>query len=132
MINYVHCHIGQLPPDYLIDSFRSIDNVDPDARIIFVTDQDIEIDGVEVLQANNIASEQTLRVMDMSLFKNDSNQLWRRSIFRVFLVRDSMKHLNLESCYHFDSDVLMFQSSDTFKHLINNSDGLTITYHTEN
>ena len=34
MINYVHCHIGQLPPDYLIDSFRTIDRVDPDARII--------------------------------------------------------------------------------------------------
>jgi len=131
MISYVHCHIGQLPPDYLIDSFRSIDNVDPEARIVFVTDQDVEIDGVEVLQVNAIASEQTLRVMDMSLFKNDPNQLWRRSIFRVFLVRDAMKHLNLESCYHFDSDVLMFQSSNTFGHLINNSDGLTITYHTE-
>ena len=45
MISYVHCHIGQLPPDYLIDSFRTIDKVDPESRIIFVTDQDVEIEG---------------------------------------------------------------------------------------
>ena len=131
MINYVHCHIGQLPPDYLIDSFRSIDNVDPDARVIFVTDQDVEIDGVEVLKVDSIASEQTLRVMNMRLFADDPNQLWRTSIFRVFLVRDAMRHLNIESCYHFDSDVLMFQSSSKFEHLINDFDGLYITYHNQ-
>jgi hypothetical protein len=131
MINYVHCHIGQMPPDYLIDSFESIYNVDPEARIIFITDQDIEIDGAEVLQVNDIACDQTLKTMDMSLFRNDSNQLWRTSIFRVFLVRDAMKYLNLEYCYHFDSDVLMFQSSKVFEHLINDFDGLYITYHNE-
>lgn len=131
MINYIHCHIGQLPPDYLIDSFKTIDSVDPDARIIFVTDQDIEIDDVEVLQVNSIASEQTLKTMDMSLFENEPNQLWRTSIFRFFLVRDAMKHLNLESCYHFDSDVLMFQSSKEFEHLIDDFDGLYITCHNE-
>lgn len=131
MINYVHCHIGQLPPDYLIDSFRSIDIVDPDARIIFITDQDVEIDGVEVLQVSDISCEQTRRTMDMSLFSDDPNQLWRTSIFRIFLVRDAIKYLNLESCYHFDSDVLMFQSSNEFEHLINDFDGLYITYHNE-
>lgn len=131
MINYVHCHIGQLPPSYLIDSFKSIDSVDPEARIIFITDQDVEIESVEVLQVKDIVSNQTLRVMDMALFANDPNQLWRRSIFRVFLVRDAMKNLNLESCYHFDSDVLMFQSPSIFDHIITNSDGLSITYHTE-
>lgn len=131
MINYVHCHIGQLPPDYLIDSFKTIHYVDPEARIIFVTDHDVEIDGVEVLQVNGIATAQTLCAMDMPLFRTDPNPLWRTSIFRVFLVRDAMKHLSLESCYHFDSDVLMFQSSNVFKHLINDSDGLTITYDTE-
>ena len=129
MISYIHCHIGQLPPDYLIDSFRTIDKVDPESRIIFVTDQEIDIDGVEVLQVKDIASEQTMRVMDMNLFRTESNQLWRTSIFRVFLVRDAMVHLNLDACYHFDSDVLMFQSSNKFEHLINDFDGLYITYH---
>ena len=132
MINYVLCHIGQLPPPYLLDSFRSIKNVDPDARIFFITDQDVEIESIEVLQVLDISSDQTLQVMDMRLFEKDPNPLWRTSIFRIFLVRDSLKYLNLESCYHFDSDVLMFQSSNMFDSLINNSDGLSITYHTDN
>lgn len=132
MINYVHCHIGQLPPDYLIDSCESISEVDPEARIILITDQDIEIDGIEVLQVNDIRSSQTQKVMNMDLFINDPNPLWRRSIFRVFLVRDVMRYLSLDFCYHFDSDVLMFQSSKVFSDLINDFDGLYITYHNEN
>jgi hypothetical protein len=130
MINYVHCHIGEIPP-YLLDSFESIYAVDPDSRLILVTDQDIEINGVEILNSNVIASEQTKKTMQMSLFSNEPNQLWRTSIFRVFFVRDAMKNLNLDSCYHFDSDVLMFQSSKLFSHLIEDFDGLYITYHNE-
>lgn len=130
MINYVHCHIGEVPP-YLLDSFESIYSVDPDARLILVTDQDIEISGIEILKANDIASEQTKKTTQMNLFSNDPNQLWRTSIFRVFLVRDAMKHLNLDFCYHFDSDVLMFQSSKLFSHLIDDFDGLNITYHND-
>lgn len=132
MINYVHCHIGQMPPDYLIDSFESIYSVDPEARIIFITDQDIEIDNIEILQVKTIVSDQTLKTMNMSLFSDDPNQLWRTSIFRVFLVRDAMNYLKLNFCYHFDSDVLMFQSSKVFEHIINDFDGLYITYHNEN
>lgn len=131
MINYVHCHIGQFPPSYLLDSFESIYSVDPESRIILVTDQDIEIDGVEILQVGDISSEQTRKSMTMDLFRDDPNQLWRTSMFRVFLVRDAIKHLDLESCYHFDSDVLMFQSSKEFEHLIDDFDGLYITYHNE-
>lgn len=131
MINYVHCHIGQLPPSYLLDSFESIYSVDPESRIILVTDQDIEIDNVEILNSNTIASDETKRVMEMTLFSDDPNQLWRTSIFRVFLVRDAMRYLNLDFCYHFDSDVLMFQSSKLFSHLIEDFDGLYITYHNE-
>jgi len=126
-MNYIHCHIGEMPPPYLLDSFESIDNVDPDASLALVTDQDIEIDGVSILQVNDIASDETKKVMEMSLFKNDPNQLWRTSIFRIFLIRDAIKYLGIDFCYHFDSDVLMFQSSSTFEHLISDFDGLYIT-----
>jgi hypothetical protein len=130
MTNYVHCHIGKLP-SYLIDSFRSIYEVDPLSRLILITDQNIMIDGVEIFKVSDIASEQTLKVLNMSLFSEDNNILWRTSIFRVFLVRDCIKHLNLKNCYHFDSDVLLFEPSLNFDHLINDSDGLSIAYHTE-
>lgn len=131
MINYIHCHIGEFPPSYLLDSFETIYNVDPDSNLILITDQNIEIEGINILQVENISSDQTKRVMTMDLFSDDPNPLWRRSIFRVFLVRDAMKHLNILSCYHFDSDVLMFQSSTTFSNLIDDFDGLYITYHNE-
>lgn len=127
MISYVHCHIGQHPPDYLLDSFESIYSVDPEARLILITDQDIEIDGIEILQVTEISSDQTKEVMNMKLFSDDSNPLWRTAIFRIFLVRDAIQYLGLNYCYHFDSDVLMFQSSKTFEHLVSDFDGLYIT-----
>ena len=130
MINYVYCHLGSIP-NHLIDSFRSVDYVDPSSRIILVTDQKVLIDGVEVLMSNDIASSQTLKVLKMKLFGDDDNSLWRTSLFRIFLVRDCIKYLNLKNCYHFDSDVLLYEHPSKFSHLINDSDGLTMTYHTE-
>lgn len=121
-----------MPPDYLLDSMKSIYNVDEESEIILITDQNIEIDGVIILQVKTIASDQTLKTMNMSLFSDNSNQLWRTSIFRVFLVRDAMKYLNLDYCYHFDSDVLLFQSSSLFEKSIADFDGLYVTYHNEN
>lgn len=131
MTPYIHCHIGELPPDYLLDSITSIDSVDPGAKIVLITDQQIEIDGIDLLQVDDIACDETRKVMGMELFSNESNPLWRRSIFRIFLVRDALKYLGIESCYHFDSDVLMFQPSTLFSHLIGDGNGLSITYHNE-
>ena len=122
MTTYVHCHIGQFPPDYLLDSMESINQVDPDSEIVLITDQEIEIDGVKILKVDEIANPQTRKVMDMQLFLDDPNPLWRRSIFRIFLVRDAIRYLSLDECYHFDSDVLMFQSSNLFSKLIDNFD----------
>lgn len=130
MANYVHCHLGEIPT-HLIDSFCSIYAVEPSARLVLITDQDIEIDDIEIIKVSDIASQQTLKVLNMSLFSDDNNSLWRTSIFRVFLVRDAIKYLNLENCYHFDSDVILYQPSSKFEHLIDDSDGLSITYHTE-
>jgi hypothetical protein len=130
MSNYVHCHLGDIP-SHLIDSFRSIDEIDPYSRLILVTDQNVFIDGIEILKVTEVSSEQTNKVMSMALFGENNNKLWRTSLFRIFLVRDCIKYLNLTSCYHFDSDVLLFHPPSQFKHLINDSDGLSMTYHTE-
>jgi SAM-dependent methyltransferase/beta-galactosidase beta subunit len=130
MSNYIHCYIGEIP-SFLIDSFRSIYHVEPQARLILITDQHIEIDGIDVFHIDDVVSEQTSKVLNMNLFSDKDNKLWRTSIFRVFLVRDCMKKLRLKNCYHFDSDVLLFEPSSKFEHLINDFDGLSITYHTE-
>lgn len=131
MINYVYCHIGTPLPDYIFDSFLSVNNVETEARILLITDQKIELDSIEVFYVNDIASAQTQKAMNMPLFKYEENNLWRTSIFRIFLVRDLIKYLNLEYCYHFDSDVLLFVPSKYFELSINDFDGLYITYHNE-
>lgn len=126
-MNYIHCHIGQIPPEYLLDSIRSINSVEPKANIILVTDKDVKVDGVSVIKVDDIASKETKKVLNMSLFANDPNPLWRTSIFRVFLVRDALQSLELDFCYHFDSDVLLFQPSSLFEKCTSDFDGLYIT-----
>jgi hypothetical protein len=124
---YIHCHIGQEPPPYLLDSIESIKRVEPESRIFLVTDQMVKLKNVDVLQVETIISEQTKRAMEMSLFSGDPNPLWRTSIFRIFLVRDALKHNKESFCFHFDSDVLLFESSEQFHNFISDFDGLYIT-----
>jgi hypothetical protein len=127
MSNYIYCHLGQLPPNYLLDSIKSVKNIDNNAFIFLVTDQNIQIENVHILPVNSIISKQTSQVMKMRLFKNESNPLWRTSIFRIFLIRDAIKYLGISFCYHFDSDVLMFVPSSEFESNISDFDGLYIT-----
>ncbi len=127
MSRFIYCHIGQKPPEYLLDSIQSIKKVDLNAHISLISDQDINIDGVDILQVDQIISNQTKRVMEMKLFKKESNPLWRTSIFRIFLIRDAIKYLGLSFCYHFDSDVLLFMPSIEFESTISDFDGLYIT-----
>jgi hypothetical protein len=130
IINYVHCYLGEIP-FHLMDSLKSICNNDPESNIILITDQNIKISGISVLKVKNIISEQTKTVMDMKLFAEESNPLWRTSIFRIFLIRDAMKKLNLDHCIHFDSDVLLFQPSRIYLKSVPEFDGMLITNHNE-
>lgn len=127
MIHYIYYHTGQEPPEYLFDSIQSIKNVEISAIISLVTDQNIIIDGVNVIQVEKIISKQSERIMKMKLFKKEVNPLWRTSIFRIFLIRDAIKFLGIDGCYHFDSDVLLFMDSREFEPTISDFDGLYIT-----
>jgi hypothetical protein len=125
-MNYIFCHLGSLPP-HLFDSIQSIRNTEEDVNIVLVTDNDANIDGVKILKVTDIWSDQTRSAMNTPLFSTENDPLWRTSIFRIFLVRDALKNLGLDSCYHFDSDVLLFQPSNIFSHLIEDFDGMYIT-----
>jgi hypothetical protein len=127
MSHYIYCHIGQELPEYLLHSIQSVKKVDSSADISLITDQNIKINEVNIIQVEKIISRQSRRTMEMNLFKKESNPLWRRSIFRVFLIRDAIKHLGLPYCYHFDSDVILFMPSSDFEATIFNFDGLYIT-----
>lgn len=127
---YTHSYIGKIP-EYFFDSVKSIFNIDKNARIILVTDQDIEIDSVEVYNIKDITCEQTKSVLDTDIFPGIQNPLWKTSLFRFFFIRDILKKLQLEYCYHFDSDVLMFQPPEIFEQVIEDFDGLSVTFHKE-
>jgi hypothetical protein len=124
---YIYCHIGVKPPEHLLDSIQSIRIVDVNAKIYLITDQDFQLDSVHILQVENIISNQTRLVMNMKLFKKESNPLWRTSIFRIFLIRDAISYLGISYCYHFDSDVLLFMPSTKFETTISDFNGLYIT-----
>lgn len=139
MAIYVHSYLGK-PPQHLFDSVESILRCDKNARIILVTDQEnVQIESVEVYKLKDITSDQTKSVMnDMVLFVDPKhprwghsaftkNPLWKTSLYRVFILRDIIKKLNLEYCYHFDSDILLFQPPEFFEKGIDDFDGLSIT-----
>ena len=69
MSHYIYYHTGQKPPEYLLDSIQSIKNVEIKANISLITDQNIMIDGVNVIPVEKIISKQSKRVMKMKLFK---------------------------------------------------------------
>jgi len=124
---YVYCHIGSNLPSHLYDSIESVFLVEPEANIAVITDQNILIDKVKILHTEDIITPETKEVMTMDLFRNEENVLWRTSIFRIFLIRDALTHLQINSCYHFDNDVILFQPSSLFKYFIPSFKGIQIT-----
>lgn len=127
---YLHTYIGKLP-ECFFDSVTSIFNIDKSAKVILITDQNIDIKNVTVCKIDDIASEQTKNVMRMNLFSDQPNPLWKTSLFRFFLIRDALKGMKLSYCYHFDSDVLLFEPPEIFEKGIDVFDGLSITFHKE-
>jgi hypothetical protein len=124
---FLYTHIKTKLPECFYDSVRSIKNIEESPIIYLITDQYINIDGVNIIHIDEIISIQTKEIFHMKVFENEPNLLWRTSIFRFFLLRDAMKYLNISNFYHFDTDVLLFVSSNEFSFSMTNFDGLLIT-----
>ena len=124
---YIYTHINTILPEHFYDSILSIKKVEKSPIIYLITDQNVIIDGVNIIHIDEIISKQTIAIFEMKVFKNEPNLLWRTSIFRIFLLRDAMKYLNIINFYHFDTDVLLFVSSNEFNVSFTNFDGLFIT-----
>lgn len=120
-MNYIYTYLGSLP-NHIFNSFDSVKNIDKNSKIFLITDNDQNIDGVETIRYETLKSDQTNEAISgMLKSKKDS------SFFRLFFVRDAMKKMNIEECYHFDPDVLMFQSPKMFEDHLKKFDGLYIT-----
>jgi hypothetical protein len=132
MSHFIYTHINTILPQHFYDSIHCLKKVEVSPIIYLITDQNIVIEGVITIHVEEVISKQTKAVFEMKLFKNETNLLWRTSIFRIFLLRDTMKYLNISNFYHFDTDVLLFVPSYKYDTVFLNFDGLLITKCNEN
>lgn len=126
-MNYLFVELGR-SPDWLKDSIAAVKSSEELAKIYLCSDLNHTVEGSNNLNLNDIASNQTLEVMNSTFWKYDSNPLWKTSIYRIFILLDMMNYLGIEDFVHFDSDVVLFEDFDTIKSSINQDNkGLHIT-----
>ncbi len=116
-MNYIFFNAGTTP-NYLNYSINSVLSLDKNARIIFCSDREIKVKGIESLNSALIdgfseKKEQILKIFSRLNF--DQNPLWYSSILRVYALNYVSKHLNLESFTHFDNDVLLYKNIEELK-----------------
>lgn len=100
---------------------------DKKSNIILCSDQQVNINGVTTVDVQEIVSTQTSNIMNSSYFKFDSNPLWKRSLYRIFLLRDVARKLNLDKFVHFDSDVILYRAVSEFEDYFSKFSGFYIT-----
>ena len=116
-MNYIFFNIGKTP-NYLNYSINSVLSLEKDARVIFCSDKETSIKGIESLNTDYLEGfsekqEQILKIFSKLNF--DQNPLWYSSILRVYALNFVSKHLNLKSFTHFDNDVLLYKNIEELK-----------------
>ena len=98
-MNYIFFNIGKTP-NYLNYSINSVLSLEKDARVIFCSDKETSIKGIESLNTDYLEGfsekqEQILKIFSKLNF--DQNPLWYSSILRVYALNFVSKHLNLKA-----------------------------------
>ena len=125
-MNYLLVHLNSEVPSYVSDCISSIKIADPHSEIYLCTDQVYSNADCNILDLSSVISSQTNEVINSSFYKNDSNILWKTSMWRIFVLRDMANFLGLSNYVHFDSDVILLQPFDSVKNQLT-FDGLSIT-----
>ncbi len=109
-MNYVLANIGKIP-DYINYTINTILSVEDNPKIYLCTDQKVKFNNVEIVNINEIISEQTKRIREYSVYKKiekENNLLLERSLLRIFYLRDFQKTYKVKDFVHFDNDVLIY------------------------
>lgn len=125
-MNYLLVHLNCEVPSYVSDCISSIKIADPDSEIHLCTDQVYTNTDCIVHDLSSVISSQTKNAINSSFYKDDSNILWKTSMWRIFVLRDMASFLGLSNYVHFDSDVILLQPFDSVKNKLT-FDGLSIT-----
>ena len=106
-MNYLLINNGEIP-DYIKYTFNSILSVDRDAKIYFCTNKPVKYKNIEVLDINNIISEETKNILEQYPDKINS-------LIKIFYLRDAQKKLDIQNFIHFENDVIIYKSFENIK-----------------
>jgi hypothetical protein len=111
-MNYVFSHFGKEPP-YLKTFLNSILSVDNNAKIFFISDYELKIEKINLVNLNEFESLkqkfEELKFLTKST-QIDNNPLWVTSLMRVYAVQKVVDYFNLKEFVHFDTDIIIYES----------------------
>lgn len=134
-MNYVFSHFGK-EPSYLKTFFNSILSVDENAEIFFISDYELKIDKINLINLNQFESLKQ-KFEELKFLTNssniDNNPLWATSILRVYAIQKVVDYFNLKAFIHFDTDILIYESFDKLNsYNLFSKNKINITSHDDN
>ena len=111
-MNYLLFHLGKIPKHFYT-CVNNILSIDKDAKIFVLTDNDLKLNAVEILNINDLKTLLLKKEEILSIYKNthlESNPLWYTSFLRVFGLKEASEHYQINKFIHFDNDVLIYKS----------------------
>ena len=116
-MNYILFNIGKTPK-YLEYCINSILSIDKEAKITLCTDDDIDLNNVEIVNFDKIPELKSKRQEINKLFINtkfNENPLWVASILRVYALYYVALLNNIGDFIHFDNDVIIYKNLQEIK-----------------
>lgn len=107
--NFVLFHKGPIPT-HLKYCLRQIIKTQTNYQIFLLTDNNIVIEGVRVININALK----VNVGDLSYYSNDTDPLWRTAFERFFYINSFIIENKIENVIHFDNDVLIYEDVNNF------------------
>jgi hypothetical protein len=112
-MNYVLVSLGPTPP-HLRSCLRQILSVDTTSKIYLITDQNIVIENVNIINKNDLS------IPDIGNYlKYNPDPLWYTSLLRIFLLNTFIQNKK-EPTIHFDNDVLVYYPSSVINNITEN------------
>ena len=130
-MNYLYIYIGKLP-EYIKYSINSVMSVDKDANIYLCTNEKSSYKNCNLINLNEIKSKKIDYLTNNNYFQNtnyENNPLWINSLLRILYLEKIAENYNIDSFVHFDSDIIVYESFDKLRPIVNNN-LVNITQHT--
>jgi hypothetical protein len=116
-MNIILFHKGELP-SYLQNTILQIKKYNPYIDIYFISNnRNYELEKMYKFNyLKDLKSEYIEYFEKSNFYTDDPNPLWRTSIERFFYIHELIRKFNLVNIFHFDNDVLIYES---FENVLN-------------